>query len=365
MILGFVVNPIAGMGGSVGLKGTDGEEIVREAVARGAKETAPSRAVLAAVGWKGVRNLDIVTCEGIMGSQELTKAGVPFRIVFKPNERTSRQDTIGAVAAFKRERVDIIVFAGGDGTARDILDAVDAKVPVLGIPAGVKMHSAVFAQSPEDVGHVLMAFDETRATKDAEVMDIDEDSFRRGVLEARLYGYLSVPDDSAHIQQSKESYRSSSADEEAEELGKYLSETMEEGIAYILGPGSTTERVTKSLGLNKTLLGVDVIVNRSIVCKDATEKDILEILLKNSRRRILVTPIGGQGFIFGRGNQQISAEVIRAVGIENIVVIATPSKLRETPVIRVDTGDPQLDRAFRGSIKVVTGYKRRRLVPVL
>ena len=364
MRVGFVVNPIAGMGGSVGLKGTDGDEILREAVSRGARRTSPMRASEALKGLNAA-GFEFITCAGEMGQEELEEAGISYRVVFVPREHTDRRDTVDAVEAFVREVASMILFAGGDGTARDILAVVDKRVPQIGIPTGVKMQSGVFANTPADVAHLLYSFAESGLTKEAEVMDVDEESYRNGVLQARLYGYALVPDDAPHMQSSKTVYHSGSADEEAEELGQYIAETMERGVAYILGPGSTTAAVTRALGQEKTLLGVDVLIDGRTVVGDASEDGLLDLLGRRRDARIVVTPIGAQGFFLGRGNQQISPDVVKAVGPANVIVIATPTKLMHTPVLRVDTGDPSLDAAFRGTIKVVTGYRRRKLVPVI
>lgn len=364
MRVGFVVNPIAGMGGPVGLKGTDGDEILREAVSRGARRTSPQRACEALKGLNAA-GFEFITCAGEMGQLELEGAEINSRIVFVPREQTDRQDTMDAVKVFAREVASIIVFAGGDGTARDILTVVDKRVPVVGIPTGVKMQSGVFANTAADVAHLLYAFAESGSTREAEVMDVDEESYRKGVLQARLYGYALVPDDAPHMQSSKTVYHSGSADEEAQELGQYVAETMEDGVAYILGPGSTTAAIAHWLGQEKTLLGVDVSINGKIVVGDASEEDLLGVLGRHQDARIIVTPIGAQGFFLGRGNQQISPKVVRIVGPANVIVIATPTKLLHTPVLRVDSGDPDLDNALRGTIKVVTGFRRRRLVPVV
>jgi len=363
--VGFIVNPIAGMGGSVGLKGTDGEETLKEAVSRGARPIAQVRAELAVQGLKDLKGFEYVTCSGSMGASVLTKAGLPYKVVYAANDKTTRTDTMQAVRVFIEQRVDLIVFAGGDGTARDILDAVGQRVPVLGIPAGVKMQSAVFAQTPEEVASAIRAFADSRATREAEVVDVDEEGFREGRIVARLYGYVMVPDDSEHLQASKQSYHGGSAEDESEELGNYLADSMEKGTAYILGPGSTVAAIARALGLEKTLLGVDVILGGKLECVDASEKDLLKFLSETRSAKIVVTPIGRQGFIFGRGNQQISADVIRKVGVGNVIVIATPTKLKDTQALRVDTGSPELDRAFKPRMRVVTGYKRRRLISVV
>ena len=365
MRIGFVVNPVAGMGGSVGLKGTDGEDILKEAVVRGAMKQSPLRTSRALRGLNRRVEAQFMTCSGEMGKEELDRAGIRSVVVHEPPAETSRKDTIAAVRAFVRDGADIVIFAGGDGTARDVLEAVDMKVPMIGIPTGVKMHSAVFLNSPEDLPNLLEDFSRTGATRDAEVMDIDEASFRNGVLKAKLYGIAKVPDDRVHLQAGKAEYHSGGADEEAREIGQYVVDDMKEGVAYVIGPGSTTARIGEVLGQAKALLGVDVFLNRKLVLHDASEEDLLGFLRHHGSSKIVVTPIGAQGFFFGRGNQQISARVIRVVGWENVVVLATPTKLKDTPVLRVDTGDSELDESLRGRIKVVTGYRRRRLVPVL
>jgi predicted polyphosphate/ATP-dependent NAD kinase len=363
--IGFVVNPIAGMGGSVGLKGTDGPEVVEEALRRGAQPVAASRAYLALSSLKGrTRKLEFITCAGPMGSEELTRAGIDGQVVYRPNKKTGSEDTKSAVKEFLRHSPDLIIFAGGDGTARDVLDVVGSAVPVIGIPAGVKMHSAVFAVTPESLGGLVESFIETGRAKDAEVMDIDEESFRKGRLEAKLYGYCRVPDNAVNIQSSKAVYHSAGSDEEAAEIGQYIAEVMANGSIYILGPGSTTAAIARHLGLEKTLLGVDVVKDGNIILRDATEGQLLELLKDRGEASIVVTPIGSQGFIFGRGNQQISAKVLRLVGPSNVMVVATPTKLRHTPILRVDTSDLELDSSFRRQLKVVTGYKRKKLVRV-
>jgi len=299
-----------------------------------------------------------------MGEDELRATGFASSVVHTPKEPTSRRDTIAAVKKFHNEEVALIVFAGGDGTAIDILSEVDKLVPILGIPTGVKMQSGVFMNKPEDLGDTLMTFATSGVTKEAEVMDINEDAFRDGVVEARLYGIALVPDDVTHLQSSKMSYHSGTADDESAEIGQYISDSMADGVLYVIGPGSTTAAIAEAMGEKKTLVGTDAYMNGKQVVRDGSEKELLDALKKAQHATIVVSPIGAQGFFFGRGNQQISARVIRKVGKDNIVVVAGPTKLRDTPILRVDTGDRQLDHSLRGKIKVVTGYKRRRLVEV-
>ena len=364
MKIGLVVNPVAGMGGSVALKGTDGPDVLREAIARGAKKVAPARAIaaLSEIRKRGL-DLEFVTATSEMGGDELKAAGLRSSAVVTVPSRTSGDDTVRAVKAFIAEGAELILFAGGDGTARDVLAAADASVPILGIPAGVKMHSSVFAVTPEKVADAVAAFVAASRTRDAEVMDVDEEGVREGIVRARLFGIAKVPDDPSSLQATKDSYHSPDAEDQAEEIARYIGENMDGRTYYILGPGSTTAAVVKHIGLEKTILGVDVVRNRRLEMRDAKESDLLT-LEDGDPARIVVSPIGAQGFFFGRGNQQISPRVIRKVGVENVIVIATPAKLLATPELRVDTGDPELDAEFRDHIKVVVGYGRRRLVRV-
>jgi len=354
------------MGGAVGLKGTDGKETQEEAIRKGAKKTAPERAVAALMSLSSLGlEQDFLTCGGEMGKQELDAVGIASEIVYGPSRRrTTRKDTQTALTRFINRGAELVVFTGGDGTARDVLEIVGRKVPIIGIPAGVKMHSAVFVNNPADLGSLLMEFTDGRRTKDAEVMDIDEEAFREGVLRGKLYGLAKVPDDSARMQSSKMVYHSGTADDEAAEIGQYIADQMRPNVPYILGPGSTTAAVAVALGQKKTLLGVDVYLDKKAILLDADERELLELLKSGRKAVIVTTPIGAQGFFFGRGNQQISARVIRRVGTADIVVIATPSKLKGTPSLRVDTGDSQLDTQLSGKAKVVTGYRRRKLVTV-
>jgi predicted polyphosphate/ATP-dependent NAD kinase len=266
--------------------------------------------------------------------------------------------------------VELLLFAGGDGTARNILDAVGEKVTVLGIPAGCKIHSGVYALNPRDAGELAakVAAGSVAATKEAEVMDIDEDLFRKNIVQARLYGYLRIPDDAQLTQCSKSAGNAGEA-EEVDAIAEYVAESMEPDVLYIVGTGSTTAAVMKELGLPFTLLGVDLVYNKKLVAADCTEQQILAALEKYSRVKLLVTVIGGQGYVFGRGNQQLSAAVLKKIGKDNIIIIAAKSKVMALPARRlyVDTGDctgeqaAQRLRAHHRGLQVRTGAAYRGL----
>jgi len=354
--VGFVVNPIAGMGGRVGLKGTDGEEVVKKAVELGATPVAPKRAVEMLKALKRYTPpVRLYTYPEEMGEVEALEAGFnPIVVGSLTSRPTTAEDTKRAVKAFCDVPVDLIVFVGGDGTARDVLEANLKKIPVLGVPAGVKMHSAVFAVSPEAAARIVARFTYAGLpVKMAEVMDVDEEAYRHGRLSAKLYGYLPVIYEPSLVQSVK---RPTMADEERLaqlKLAERVAASMKPGVAYVLGPGTTVKAVADALGIEKTLLGVDVVVDGKVVERDADERRIIKAI-EGREAVVVVTPIGGQGFILGRGNQQLSPEVIRKVGREGLLVIATSSKLRCLDALRVDTGDDELDAKLRGRMKVLT-----------
>lgn len=364
------MNPIAGIGGAVGLKGSDGEETVKKAIALGAKPVAPRRARLFLEELSKLRcKFRLYVGAGAMGEDEAAGCGLkPSLIVGERKEATTAEDTKEAAAFMASEKVDLLVFCGGDGTARDVMDAVGLRIPALGIPAGVKVYSGVFAKNPKVGARIVKEYLEGALPLiEAEVMDVDEEAFRRGRLSAKLYGYLKIPAESSLVQWVKAPTPQTESEKENQRaISKYVIEEMEDECAYVVGPGSTTKAIFDELGLEKTLLGVDVLYGGRIAVKDANEKQILEILKGAPRAKIIVTPIGGQGYIFGRGNQQISPEVIRRVGKGNIIVVATKHKLQTLRhgSLLVDTGDPKLDRELRGYIRVVTDYREERIVKV-
>jgi len=395
MKIGFLVNPLAGIGGSVALKGSDGSDIVEQALSRGAIPQAGVRA-LAALREVKVGDLSsgisILTAGGDMGERILSDVepanlGLPCEVVYTTSShncndtpyRTTAEDTRNAVLAFIRRGVDFIVFAGGDGTARDILDAIsgetDKTVPVLGIPAGVKIHSAVYAVSPKHAGELLnlILCGQPMSLVEAKVMDLDEQAFREGRVIAKCHGYLSVPVDDTRMQLIKQgglNHHEIAVQEIAEEVV----ESMEDDVYYLIGSGSTTQQIMDQLSLDNTLLGVDIVCNGELIASDVDEQTILQII-GDHPARIIVTVIGGQGHVFGRGNQQLSARVIRRViksGDDaangagekaNIIIVATNEKLRsldKRPMV-ADTGDSRLDEQLAGLYHVITGYQQKTL----
>ncbi len=353
--IGFLVNPVAGMGGSVGLKGTDG--VLAEAVRRGAEPQAMNRAKVTLAILQKDLGLQFLTCSGAMGEEALRQAGIEqYEVIYQYTGESTAQDTRQAAERFLAAGVGLILFCGGDGTARDIFAVVGRNVPLLGIPAGVKMYSAVFAIDPVAAAELLTATDRW-SFRDSEVLDIDEERYRAGELSARLFGVARTPAIPGKIQESKQVFEDQDEDRAKDEIARFMHEVMLPDTLYILGAGTTTESIARRIGVKKTLLGVDAVKNGEIVAQDADEKTLIDLVGKEKRVRILISPIGAQGFILGRGNQQISAGVVRHTGVKNIIVVATPHKLRETPVLYVDTGDPALNREFGDSIQVISGYR--------
>jgi predicted polyphosphate/ATP-dependent NAD kinase len=358
--VGFIVNPVAGMGGAVGLKGTDGKITLQKAIVLGAKPVAAQRAeTFLSELCPAKPHLTLIVGAGEMGERQVRKLGYNYRAVGEDKKETSPKDTQTVAKAILEASVDLLVFCGGDGTARDIQRAIGLKVPVLGVPTGVKMHSALFAVNPQATARVAMRFLwDGLPIQEAEVMDVDENAFREGRLSAELYGYMLSPFEPYLIQGNK--MASPMTENELENqaaIAVYIIENMQPNEFYIMAPGTTTRIVADLLDEKKTLLGVDILLNKKIVASDVNEKQILKAL-EGKTAHIIVTPIGGQGFIFGRGNQQISSRVILQVGLENITVIATKSKLDSLSSLRVDTGDAELDAEFRAhKVQVVTDYK--------
>ncbi len=368
--LGLVVNPIAGIGGSVALKGSDGVGIAEQAITLGATAKSNARASLALeilLPYKD--NITIYTVSGDMGENVAKTLGFTTEVVYQAaNKVTTERDTEQAVTTLINNDIDLLLFAGGDGTARNVCHIVNDKFPVLGIPAGCKIHSGVYAITPKAAGRVveLMITNQLVSLTDADVMDIDESLFREGIVKAKRFGEMQVPSELRYIQAVK------SGGKESDEL--VLQDIAADVIAkmddelFIIGSGSTTAFVMEELALENTLLGVDAICQQALIASDLTEADLWRLMqsYKQGQIKLVITLIGGQGHIFGRGNQQLSPRIIRAIAKENIIIIATKAKLnalQARPLI-ADTGDSELDMELSGYLPVVTGYNDQVLYPV-
>ncbi len=384
--VGLIVNPIAGMGGRVGLKGTDGA-IVHTAKALGAVPQASAKAARALRRLSPEADgIEFLTCPGEMGAAAMEAAGLSGYEVIPtgegptgpeqptdpeqprgPEDLTGPQHTKASAREMLRREVDLLLFAGGDGTARDIAEVIGSEQPALGIPAGVKIYSGVFATTPENAGNLAAQFvaaGPSAKLREAEVVDVDEEAMRQGRLSASLYGYLRVPVAPQMVAGPKSG---GSGDVDAlVAAARGVARAMEPGCLYIIGPGTTTRAITRHLDLDSTLLGVDAILDGQFVGTDLNERQLLALLEDAGCARIVVGVIGGQGYIFGRGNQQIGPKIIRRVGRDDIVVVATAEKLLSLTrgVLLVDTGDPELDRELEGFMRVVVGVDEETLFRV-
>ena len=376
--IGLIINPVAGMGGSVGLKGTD--HVVEEALRRGAVPGSEKRAETALRELLPYKDeLLICTGAGHMGGElaqrmgfrtEVLPVGTDTGAAKTPADTdilaasafcfaTAGSDTIALGKRLLNEQADLLLFAGGDGTARDIYQAVGTELVCVGIPAGVKIHSPVYAKNPGAAGKLAAMWMSGRIKRyeEKEVLDIDEDAYRGGHINTALYGYLKIPAERA-LTQNRKAPTPLSDEAAIESIAYEVTDHMEPDVVYLVGAGTTTRGVMKKLGLPNTLIGVDVVENGKVLENDAYGERILSHI-RGKRAKLILTVTGGQGFLFGRGNQQLTPEVIRTVGKENLIILATSSKLAElrgNPLL-VDTGDDALNEELCGYYRVITGYK--------
>lgn len=369
--VGLVINPFAGVGGPSALKGSDGAEVVAEAKRRGAEARAGQRAERCLSALRDLRpQIDILTWEGAMGADAARAAGFEPIILGAPRADVSTaEDTHAAVETLAKADVDLLLFTGGDGTARDVCSALPHPLPTLGIPAGVKMHSGVYAVTPEAAAQIVRQMQQGGLVGlvTGEVRDIDEAELRAGRVNSRWFGDLQVPAEPRWVQHTKIGGRESEPlvlEEIAAEIAERIATTPAED-PWVIGPGSTTAAVMAHLGLPNTLLGVDLIARGKVLAADLDAQGLLEHTA-GTRPWILITFIGGQGHLLGRGNQQLTPELIRRAGRDRIVVIATRSKLAalEGRALIIDSGDPDLDQELAGYIPVITGFEDQVLYPV-
>ena len=365
--IGLILNPVAGLGGPAGLKGSDGVETARRAAELGIVSAVPERAAVVLQRLKK-EPFALLTAPGEMGETAAKAAGIPAEVVGSIRSGvTTAEDTVRIAGEMLERGIDLLLFAGGDGPARNIAEAVGLKLPVLGIPAGVKIHSGVYARSPAAAAELACQYVEglTEETAEAEVMDIDEEKFREGKVEARLYGYLRVLRSPRLMQCCKSGQPSS-----AEALNGIANEIVDEMEAhpeflYVIGSGTTPKAVMDLLELPDTLLGVDVVERGRRIAADVNEPQLYR-LVRGRPAKLVLTVIGGQGHILGRGNQQISPRVLREAGLSNLMLIADPEKLSNLPnrCLVVDSGDPELDRELCGYRLVITGHGQTTMMKV-
>lgn len=366
--IALVVNPVAGIGGRLGFKGSDGAQLVAKALRAGAlKESGPKAVQALKCLQQEVPGVVVATYPGEMGALWCQKAGVKAQVLGAIGTATTPADTERACRELWQTGPELLLFAGGDGTARNVFNALGPKARVLGIPTGCKIHSGVYALNPRAAGEAAAQVlqGQISSFKEAEVMDIDEDLFRQNIVQARLYGYLQIPDASSLVQCSK-SGGPLAEPEAVEGAAAYVVEKMLPDTLYIIGTGSTTAAVMQELQLPNTLLGVDLVYNKQLLAADCNEEQVLAALSKYPRAKVVVTVIGGQGYIFGRGNQQLSAVVLRQVGRANIIVMATSQKLAGLAgrCLRVDTGDEAVNKLLCGYLRVLVGYGYEIMMPV-
>ncbi len=375
--LGLVVNPWAGIGGPAGLKGSDDRALIDEACENGATKRASGRVIRCLMRLHELcqRSVSLVTAAGDMGESDAKHAGFAPQVVglndgLSASDKTITEaaDTQAAVDAMLAQGIDLLVFVGGDGTARDVCARVGNQVPVLGIPSGVKMHSGVFAVSPEAAAEVIHA-----AVKGAlvdirlqEVRDIDEAALRQGIVKSRYFGEMRVPEFGHFVQGTK------NGGQEVEELvlddiAADLHERLEPETLYLIGAGTTPKALMDVLGLPNTLLGIDVIQNEALIAADQSAPQLEQLLSEYDGPVVAILSItGGQGSLIGRGNQQLSPSVLTRIGRDNIWVLATKSKIKQLdgrPLL-MDSNDRALDDAWSGYIDVITGYHDRIYYPL-
>lgn len=375
MRVGIIVNPDAGLGGRLGFKGSDGR--AAEAREAGAQDRAGPRMTQCMIKFDELlksslnrSNIkpEIYTWEGRMGGDWLTN--LEYHSIGKTPHPTTAKNTSELVQQLAINEVEVILYAGGDGTTRDIVNALgDKKIPLIGVPGGVKMHSGCFATTPNAAAEVLFSF----AIGDlmasiTEVMDLDEEIYLTGEWKVRMYGEALTPASPRFIQGAKQQVERASEDEIIEGLATHIGDLIETDpdLMVVWGSGGTLRTIGEILDKDLTLLGIDI-QHKDKIHADLNEKQLIEILQQHSGNKILLlSPMGGQGFLIGRGNLQLSPTVIRLIGISSILGVATPAKLTGLSNVRIDTGDSELDQELRERkfVKMLQGYRTTRVIRV-
>ena len=374
--LGLLVNPDAGLGGRLGLKGSDGQaEIARS---RGAQDRSGPRMRimldhLVAISKESLDGIQWYLSEGRMGTDWIPSTISPFGIIHSSNSSTDANDTSQLVASLIDSDIDLLIYAGGDGTTRDVVAALSQygrpELPIIGVPTGVKMHSGCFASSPKAAAEVLSSWLEgDLLLSSTEVLDLDEDLYREGKWVVRLYAEAITPASPRWMQGSKMRVEASGEEEVIQGLAEHVRETLiDDQMMIIWGSGGTLRTIGGILGFELNTLGIDITLGTNIVASDLNEKEILAALEEHQGDVILLlSPMGGQGFLIGRGNLQLSPEVLRMIGVDRVLGIVTPAKMLTLRSLRVETGDPEMDERFskKKYLKVLQGYRTTRVLRV-
>jgi len=365
--IGVLVNPDAGLGGRLGFKGSDGR--AAEAREAGAQDRSGPRMLQTINRLQNrLSDVEILTCSGRMGADWIS---IDYSIVFETPEETSAQTTREAVSTLCEAGIELLLYAGGDGTTRDIIEALpNSELPVIGVPGGVKMHSGCFAASPNAAAEVLISWLEgDLLLARTEVMDLDEEVYRQGRWSVRMFGEAMMPASPRWMQGAKMRVQASEEDEVLEALGDHIREVLVEDSERLLiwGSGGTLRTIAEGLNFSPTLLGIDATLGSKQIGTDLNEQQLLELISEHDGDcTLLVSPMGGQGFLLGRGNLQLSPDVLRAIGIDAVLGVVTPAKMLTVAQLRIDTGDSELDSAFQEKkyLKVLQGYRTTRLLRV-
>ena len=375
--LGLLVNPDAGLGGRLGLKGSDGQAELARSMGAEDRSGPRMRAMLehfSSIHRAGFEDISWVTSEGRMGTEWFPEAEIgSISTVHSSSRGTSAADTQDAVNSLLESEIDLLVYAGGDGTTRDVVAALESaespETPVIGVPTGVKMHSGCFAASPKAAAEALSSWligDLLLAS--TEVLDLDEDLYRQGKWVVRLYAEAITPSSPRWMQGSKQRIEASGEEDTTEGLADHIRELLvSDNRMLIWGSGGTLRKIAQMNEFEPTNLGIDATIGNEQVGTDLSESDLLELLSEHDGpTTLLLSPMGGQGFLIGRGNLQLSPQVLRLIGIENILGVVTPAKLLSVRRLRIETGDPELDADFADMryMKVLQGYRTTRVLPV-
>ncbi len=378
MRIGILANPDAGLGGRLGLKGSDGQaELARS---KGAEDRSGPRLESMLRHFSSIHRgessqLEWITSRGRMGTDWIPaelQAGT-ISEVHESSGETSATDTEDAVQRLLENGIDLLVYSGGDGTTRDIVASLDdsesSELPVIGVPSGVKMHSGCFASSPKAAAEVLSAWlHGDLLVSSTEVLDLDEELYRKGKWVVRLYAEAFSPNSPRWMQGSKQLIETESEEEIIIGISDHIEDSLVSDDRLIIwGSGGTLRAIAGNIGFELTTLGIDATIGGEQVGTDLDESGILALLDSHvGPTTLLLSPMGGQGFLIGRGNLQLSPDVLESIGIDNILGVVTPAKLLTVRALRIETGDDDLDQEFASKryMKVLQGFRTTRILPV-